>query len=298
MREDLARELPEAQHGFAWIRARIRVWNEPIVWASVSGIGAGFLVGLLTQALVGLAREVSLAYNAPLPLTLFPVVTITGSAAAAAVALRSGGPVALALYVAYVSAGVALSLPGLMFFCERSGGTFPSPGPDQCTLMGFVAALWPQLIGLGLGVALAQVVRARGDGVNSLYRVAGAVALAQAVVALVSGALAVPATAASQSTWIVAAAFAAGVIAGGVLAAQLRGGIRSAATVAAIWLLPWFTTQVPFAARLSGPIPPENVLPIVASIVLVPIAAALLVLTAAIASRTRFTPAALRRIES
>lgn len=290
MREGLSREFPEAARGAGWVRARITVWNEPVAWAALSGIGAGFLATVVTQALVGLASEAAQAFNAPLPFPLFPAVTITGIAAATAVTFMAGGPLALALYLAYVAAGIALALPGLMFFCERSGGTFPSPGPDQCTAFGFVAALWPQLIGLGLGIGLARVAVARGKGVNSLLRVAGALALAQFTLTRIPGATIAQAADASASTLTLAAAFAASAVAAGVVAAQLPRGIRIAAIVAAIWLLPWLTRQLPFASRLTGPIPPENVVPIVASIVIVPIAAALLVLTAAVASRARFIP--------
>ena len=187
MREGLSREFPEAVRGAGWVRSRITVWREPIAWAALSGIGAGFLATVIAQALVGVASEASQAFNAALPLALFPAVTIAGIAAAAAVAFRAGGPLALALYLAYVAADIALALPGLMFFCERSGGTFPSPGPDRCTAFGLVASLWPQLIALGLGIGLARLVATRGQGVNSLLRVAGALALAQFALTRISG---------------------------------------------------------------------------------------------------------------
>lgn len=290
MREGLVREFPEVGRGVGWVRARIAVWHESVMWATISGIGAGFLVIAVTQALVGLASEASQAFRAPLPFPLFPAVTITGSAAAAAIAFGAGGLIALGLYLAYLAVGIALTIPGVMTFCERSGGTLPLADHDRCTAGAFVATLWPELIGIGLGVALARVVVTRGDGVNSLLRVAGALAIAQMAVTRISGATITLSTDTAGNTLAIAAVFAAAAVAAGVVAAQLPGGVRSAAVVAVIWLLPWLIMQVPFAARLTGPIPAENVAPIVVSILIVPIAAALLVLTAAVAARSRFIP--------
>src|SRR2546422_689078 len=134
MREGLAREFPEALRGAEWIRTRIgsrrlSIRSEPVLWATISGIGAGFLVAAVAQAIVGLANEAIQALRAPTPFSLFPAVTIAGSATAAAVALAAGGPVALALDLVYVAVGLALRIPGMMLFCERSGGVFPVPGP-------------------------------------------------------------------------------------------------------------------------------------------------------------------------
>ena len=58
MREGLAREFPDAVRAAAWTRGRVggrrpALWTEPVLWATISGIGAGFLVGAVTQALVG-----------------------------------------------------------------------------------------------------------------------------------------------------------------------------------------------------------------------------------------------------
>src|SRR5215210_500824 len=161
MREDLAREFPEAVRAAGWTRAQIggrrpMLFNEPVAWAALSGIGAGFLVGAVAQALVSVTSEAMQMVRSPQPFALFPLVTIAGSAAAAAVALRAGGPVALLFDLMYVALGIGLAIPGRVAFCERSGGVFPGPGPDQCSSLGFVTSLWPQLIGIGLGIAIAR----------------------------------------------------------------------------------------------------------------------------------------------
>ena len=102
MREGLAREFPEATRAAAWTRGRVggrrpALWTEPVLWATISGIGAGFLVGAVTQARRSVSSvEAIEALRAPLP-ALFPLVTIAATAAATAVATRAGGIAALAL---------------------------------------------------------------------------------------------------------------------------------------------------------------------------------------------------------
>lgn len=250
------------------------------------------------QALIGLVNETALVLRAQLPFPLFPATTITATAAAVAVALGAGGRISLALYVAYVALGIALAIPGVLAFCDRSGGAFPQPDPDRCTPVGFLASLWPQVIGFGFGLAVARILATRGSGTNSALRVAGALAVAQFAILGTWGAIASPAIDTATNTLAIAGGFAASAVAAGVIAAQLRRGVRNAAIVAAIWLLPWVVTQVPFASRLTGPIPPENVAPIVATIVVMPISAALLVLTAAVTARSRFVPRGLRSIDA
>ncbi len=296
MREDLAREFPEAGRAVAWTRARIGPWTEPVLWAAISGIGAGFLVSDVGQALVGLANQglqATTGPSRPSPFNLFPLVTIAGSAAAAAVALGAGGPLALALELAYNSLGVALRIPGVMTFCERSGGTFPnSQGPDQCTAFGFLASLWPQLVGIGLGIAFARAITTRGSGINSLLRIAGSLAIALTILSQVWAATIAQSANALASGLTIAAGMAAAAVAAGVVAAQLPRGVRNAAIVASIWLLPWLTLQLPLGLQSLGPTVPAEFIAsiIVTTIVAPPIVAAFLVLSAAVASRARFIP--------
>ncbi|MEX2046772.1 MAG: hypothetical protein WEE03_06375 [Chloroflexota bacterium] len=291
MREGLAREFPEAVRAAAWTRGRLGAWSEPPAWATISAIGAGLLGSALAQAAVGLTGEAFLALQSSPPLPLFPLVTIAGSAAAAAVALGVGGPVVLGLYLAYVALGVALRIPGLLTFCERAGGVFPGPGNDLCTVMGFLATLWPQFVGIGLGIALARAIATRGSGINATLRIAGGYALAQLVMAQV-WASTVARTENAVSSGVTVAAFAvAAAVAAGVIAAQLPRGIRSAAVVAGISLLPWLTLQLPNALRTAAAaLSPEHVGPMLVGIAIQPMAAAFLVLTAAVAARGRFVP--------
>jgi len=291
MRDGLAREFPEAGRAVAWTRARIGPWTEPVLWAAISGIGAGFLVSDIARVLVGMTGQALVSARSELPFSLFPLVTIAGSAAAAAVALGAGGLIALALALAYNALGIALRIPGLMTFCERSGGTFPSLGPDQCTPFGFLASQWPQVLGIGLGIALSRAIMTRGSGINSLLRIAGSLAIALAVLSELWAATIAQSANALTSGLTIAAGMAAAAVAAGVVAAQLPRGVRNAAIVGGIWLLPWLTLQLPLGLQSLGPsVPTDIVGAITVTMVAPPIAAVLLVLSAAVASRARFIP--------
>lgn len=299
MREGLAREFPEAGRAVSWTRGRIGgLRREPRLWAAISALGAGFLLSVIVQAAIGLTHEAFLAVRSSPPFALFPLVTITGTAAAAAVALAIGGPIVLALYLTYVALDSVLRMPALMTFCERSGGVIPGgvtglPGPDQCTPMGYLAAMWPLFVGIGAGIALAPAITTRGSGINPVLRIAGGFALAQFVLGHVWAATAAQTANALTSGLTVAAGVAAAAVAAGVVAAQLPRGVRGAAIVAGIWLLPWLTFQLPNALRTpASAVPSEHVVPILAGIVIQPVACALLVLTAAVAARSRFVPRA------
>ena len=297
MREDLAREFPQAARAIAvtWARVRVRrpfLWSEPIVWAAVSGIGAGLLVSEITQSLAALTFHALSPFLRDFGIaTLSPLVTITGSAAGAAVALSVGGPIALGLDVAFLALGVALRIPGLVTFCERSGGGLGLRDPSFCTAGGFVASLWPQIVGIGLGVALARGITTRGTGINTLLRIAGAYAVALFVVSQVWAAAVAQTASPLTSVLTISAGTVAAAAAAGAVAGQLPRSIRNALIVAGVSLLPWLTLQLPLALQGLGPtIPAEYVGQVVLSIVTQPIAAAFLVLTAAVAARRRFIP--------
>ena len=297
MHEDLAREFPEAVRALSWTRAHLSerrpiVTREPVVWAAVSGIGAGFLVASVAGMLVALMhRALTLADPHAEFSSLAPLATVAGTAAAAGAALAIGGRLALALDLAYVVLGIGVRIPGTIAFCERSGRGPSLLMPDACTPTGFLSILWPQLIGIGLGLAMARVLAVRGEGSNSLLRVAGTLAIALSL-ASAAWALTIAQTASPAASGLtIAAGTVAAAIAAGVVAAQLSRGIRSAAIVAGIWLLPWLTLQLPLALQnLGPPVPQEFVISIIAGVASEPIAAVFMLLTAAVAARSRFIP--------
>jgi hypothetical protein len=296
MREGLAREFPEAVRAAAWTRGRIatpvELRGEQVLWATISAIGVGFLVSTVAQALAGLTVDLLQLLKNPLPLFTFaPLVTIVGISAAVAVALRVGGPVAFALYLGYIALGLALGIPGLMTFCERSGGRLGFPDLSQCTMTGYLASLWPQLVAIGLGAFLTRAITTRGDGINSLLRVAGAYAIALFVMSHIWASTVSQATSSQTSALTIAAGMVAAAVAAGVVAAQLPRGIRNSLIVAAISILPWLS-QLPLTLTNLGNVPAEFAGPMVVTLVLPPITALFLVLSAAVASRARFIPRA------
>ena len=295
MREGLAREFPAAVRGLDWLRGRAGerrapLWNEPAVWAAISGVGAGFLVISIVETLVGLTNEGVQALRLQMPFMLFPLVTLTASAATAAVALAAGGPVALALDLAYVALGVALRIPGTMTFCARFSPQLGYPDVDRCTPLSFLASLWPQFVGIGLGVLIARAIASRGNGMNSLLRTAGAFALALFVVSLVYAATDAETTSMLASGLTFAAGAVAAAVTAGAVAAQLPRSVRNAAIVAGIWLVPWLALQLPALRSLDLSLGADYVGPVIIGVAVQPIAAASLVLSAAVAKRSRFIP--------
>ena len=295
MREGLAREFPAAVRGLDWLRGRAGerrapLWNEPAVWAAISGVGAGFLVSSVVQTPVGLTNEGAQALRLPLPFMLFPLVTLAGSAATAAVALAAGGPIALALDLAYVALGVALRIPGTMTFCERFSPQLSYADVERCAPLSFLASQWPQFVGIGLGVLIARAIASRGSGMNSLLRIAGAFALALAVVSHVYAATDAETTSMLASGLTFAAGAVAAAVAAGAVAAQLPRSVRNAAIVAGIWLVPWLALELPQLRSLDLDLGAEYVGPVVVAIAVQPVAAASLVLSAAVAKRSRFIP--------
>lgn len=270
------------------------------MWAAVSGIGAALLVSEVTQFLAGFAfhaigpfvRNFGMA-------TLAPVVTIAGTAAGAAVAFGVGGPIALALNVAFLGLGAALRIPSLVMFCERSGGGLGLSPVNPCAPEAFVASLWPQIVGIGLGVLLMRGAVTRGAGINSLLRIAGAYAIALFVVHNLWAIGVARAVSPLASGLTISAAMVAAAAAAGAVAAQLPRGIRNALVVACVSLLPWLAVQLPLSVQSLGPtVEAEFVALILASIVTQPIASAVLVLSAALTSRSRYVPRGLRRIDA
>jgi len=294
MREGLAREFPEAVRAFAWTRARLPALfsREPVLRATVSAIGAGFLVSAVTRSLVGLGVDALQAFGITATPTLGWIQTTLGTAVAVAVALRAGGASSLALYLAYIALDVALHVPGVITFCERSG--FQSlTTPDMCTPFGFLAGQWALWTGLGVGLLLSGTVSAQSPGTNRTLRVAGAYAVASAIViqawaATVAQGAGDAASALNSSLAISVLTVAAGVVAG-VVAGLSEHRVRTASIVAAILLLAWLTIQLRYLLTIMRESPDLGPAILVASLG-TPIAAFVLVLTAVVADRQRFIP--------
>jgi hypothetical protein len=301
MREDLVREFPEAVRAIAWTRARLPARtsmfrHEPTPWATVSGIGAGFLVSAIVGSLVGLVFVLLGAFGITTPLTLGWLSALLGTAVAVAVALRAGGTLSLALYLAYLGIDIALKIPSLITFCERSG--FDNLlAFESCTPWGFFTSHWHQWTGIGVGLLMSRNIVARDEGANPTLRVAGTYAIAWSIVLnawSMTMARADPAGALNASLMFSVLAVAAAVTAG-VVAARSVHRVRTATIVAVILVLPWLTVQLPFllsqiamAAQIETS---SEFLPaMLVGTFSTPIAAIVLVLAALVADRQRFIP--------
>lgn len=301
MREEFAREFPSVGRALSTSRSRLldrasKLRRESVVWGTVSGIGAGFLVAAVTQFLVGLLFVAVRAFDITTPLTLGWLQVLVGTAVAVAVALRVGGPLSLALYLVYVGVGLAARIPGLAAFCERPGfGNLLAF--ERCTPLGFLASEWAVWCGIGVGLLLSRAIAARGEGRNLTLRVAGAYAIAwDVVLSLVALILALsePVVAFNYSLAISALAVAAGAAAG-VVAALSDRHVRSATVVAVVLVLPWLTTQLPLLISQIGMAAQSTTSSDYVPAMLIgafstPVAALALVLTAVVADRQRFIP--------
>lgn len=296
MREGLAREFPEAVRALTWGRARLpartsMLRRESVLWGTVSAIGAGFLVSSITQFLVGLSFDVFRLFDVTTPLTLGWLPALLGTAAAVAVALRAGGRLSLALYVVYIALDLALRIPGVITFCERSG--FQSLlEPNMCTPLGFLAAQWAQWTGIGIGLFLSRAIAARDNGPNLTLRVGGAYAIAWSIVLRAWAATVTQtgdAASAMNASLVISVLTVAVAAAAGVVAGLSDHRVRSATIVAVILVLPWLTAQAPLLIGQSA-MSQEFLPAILVGALSTPIAAIVLVLAAVVADRQRFIP--------
>ena len=125
LREGLAAEFPFAKSAIDQLVLAIRsahVSREPAIWAAISGFGASWAVNTIGQALATAIRLAGLRDPAA---WLSGAVTILGYALAIAIAARAGGRRGLLAYFSIlalqIAVQVAISLPGFLTFCERSG---------------------------------------------------------------------------------------------------------------------------------------------------------------------------------
>lgn len=302
MREEFAREFPSAERALSRTRGRLldlasKLRRESVVWGTVSGIGAGFLVSAVTQFLLGLVFVAVRAFDLTTPVTLGWLQSLVGTAVAVAVALRVGGPLSLALYLVYVGIGMAVQVPSLATFCARSGfGNLLAF--ERCTPLGFLASHWAVWCGIGLGLLLSRTIDTTGEGENLTLRVAGTYAIAWHVVlglvALSVAQSAEPVVAFNYSLTISALAVGAGAAAG-VVAAMSDHRVRTATVVAVVLVLPWLTTQLPLLISQIGMAAQSETSSEYFPAILIgafstPVAALALVLTAVVADRQRFIP--------
>ncbi|HYR93079.1 MAG TPA: hypothetical protein VEP48_02645 [Methylomirabilota bacterium] len=157
------------------------VAQEPAPWAVVSALGASLLVASVLRLVLFVAPSSLQAPSFPLPLgaTWNSIITLASHVVAGAVLLRAGGRAALWWYAGLVALQVATSLPGILLFCDRSGGQLGmQDGGCNVPLLYVAAGRAPEWIGVAIGALLSRSLPARGPGANVLLRGAGAYWLA------------------------------------------------------------------------------------------------------------------------
>jgi hypothetical protein len=195
----------------------------------------------------------------PTWLTYSFITQTAASIAIGAVALRSGGFAALALYALYQFALILAAFPGRQYSCMQFGGRDPSR-PFTCDLPDFVIDRWPMWLALAVGAAGARwLLRPGDDGANRLLRGAGAFAVVLTVATTLYGVLtyATLSYRESSSQLIFTAVYVGGELVAGLLAGLALSRAPAAASVLlAILIVSSLTFALPLAIRNGGPTMP------------------------------------------
>ena len=105
---------------------------------------------------------------------------LAGTAAALAVAWVGGRRTAVAGYVGVLVFERLLSLTGQLRFCGQLGG-FAALGGQFCSVGGYVIALWPQLFGVAVAIALVRWLRTGPGDRNPTLEAAGIFTLVESL---------------------------------------------------------------------------------------------------------------------
>ena len=231
MIDGLRAEFPGATGWIMRLRQPI-VARESLWWAFLSAAGAGFIMGGIVGLMLLTAVPVIFPATEPRPSWLtYPVLTQTAAAIAiGAVALRSGGRAALALYVLYQLALIVATFPGRQRLCLFGNPTFPL----TCDIPGLIVDRWPIWLALAIGAAVSRWLLRAGDaGANPLLRGAGVFAVALTAATTTYGLLTITTLSFRQSSFdfIFTGVYVLGQIVGALLAGLVLRRAPMAATV-------------------------------------------------------------------
>jgi len=175
MLDGLRREFPEVIT-FARALPHPRVARASPFWSMMAAFGAGFFASGIVTILVSLLFRLT-TRETPLPAP-FELAGLAGTAAALAVAWVGGGRTTVAGYLGVLALERLLGLPGQLRFCGEFGG-FAVLGGQLCSVGGYLIALWPQLLGVAVAIALARWLRTGPGDRNPTLEAAGIYALVQ-----------------------------------------------------------------------------------------------------------------------
>ena len=249
MLDGLRREFPEV---ITLARAipHPRIARASPFWSVPAAFGAGFFASAVVTILVSLLIRLT-NRETPLP-TPFELAGLAGTAAALAVAWVGGGRTAVAGYVGVLVLERLLGLTGQLRFCGELGG-FAALGGQLCSVGGYVIALWPQLFGVAVAIALVRWLRTGPGDRNPTLEAAGVFTLIETFGGGVLNLILGPATVGSPM-WpvsVLALAIAAGVAVGYTVVRRATRTWRTLAIVVlviaaefALVSLPLFVSQV------------------------------------------------------
>jgi hypothetical protein len=248
LREGLRAEIPFVFDVAARAR-RPAVPRMAPVLAAFGALGAEGLTGALLRSAEGVVFLVSgtFPFRATEPITV--IAYAVGVLFAFGSARWRGVAAAVLLFAVLWSEQFTLSIPGNQLFCERSG--------TRCDLLSLaVGGLWPQLLGIALGIVAARAVRQGAPGIAALALGVGLAALAFPIARLAIipfvGANPTGAAGSDALNWIIAAE-GIGAAALGLVAGRFgRRPFTDAVIIAVFYIGPWLP-QVRFWREQSPP---------------------------------------------
>src|SRR5207247_8525928 len=217
----------------------------PLLWAILAAFGAALFVGAAVTVLFSLLyRLFSIPSDAwlPRPFQLSAIATI---ATALAVAAISGGRQAVTAWAAIILFERFVSLWGLGKFCSTI-----SPAPPLCSPIGYVLGLWPEVLGVALGLRLVRWFRVGAGSANPVVEAAGALAVIYGLLAAAQSVLTVSTSSFEAGLLGIAAAVTSGVACGLVLLARVPAARHWRARGLGAPGLPGAWPLLPFAASL------------------------------------------------
>ena len=231
--------------------------REPLGFAILSSFGAALVVQAVVEiAVFALYPIVGLGKPLPFGLRASSIWERAGDVAAGTVAMRAGGPAAVAGYLALRLLDLLSITPLVGYSCARNAF---APPPQPCDYPSLVVSRWPVWLAVIIGALAYRLLADRGKGSNALLRGAGALSLGVIVGSRVGslllwlGLVTAP-NALLGSTETSVYVLAIGTIAGAVVAGVILGRAPLAAVVLLALLLigPSFAANFPLLAQQSG----------------------------------------------
>jgi hypothetical protein len=218
------------------------------MWAVLAAFGAEFFVSAVVTILFSLVLR-SIIRDAPFPAPFpapFEIGRLVSTAAALAVAWIAGGRIAVAGYVGIVVLERLLGLPSQLRFCSVFGSDVGAAAVF-CTVGSYLIALWPQLLGGALAVALVRWLRTGAGDRNATLEAAGVFEIVERLGGGLLNAVLGPATSGSLE-WpllLLLLAIAAGVAMGYTILRRATRPWRTFGVVAVVLLGEYAVVSLP-----------------------------------------------------